>query len=104
MPRATNNGGPREEGVGASAMADQALAVPVEPVARLDPAGFDPSRLSPLDRELFDALDASWRTLRSLSLSRHTQMFVPSAKTLQRLGLVERRHGPGYLSLYRRLV
>lgn len=29
---------------GASAKADQALAVPVEPVARLDPSGFDPSR------------------------------------------------------------
>jgi DNA-directed RNA polymerase alpha subunit len=33
-----------EQGGGASANADQALAVPVEPVARLDPAGFDPSR------------------------------------------------------------
>jgi hypothetical protein len=28
---------------------DQALAVPVEPVARLDPAGFDPSRNWPLE-------------------------------------------------------
>jgi hypothetical protein len=30
--------------LGASAVADQALAVPVEPVSRLDPSGFDPSR------------------------------------------------------------
>jgi hypothetical protein len=33
-------------GVGAS-VPDQALAVPVEPVARLDPTGFDPSRVCP---------------------------------------------------------
>jgi hypothetical protein len=32
---------------GASAKADQALAVPVEPVSRLDPTGFDPSRNGP---------------------------------------------------------
>jgi hypothetical protein len=35
---------------GASAKADQALAVPVEPVSRLDPSGFDPSRFEALAR------------------------------------------------------
>jgi hypothetical protein len=34
---------------GARRQADQALAVPVEPVARLDPTGFDPSRFVSLN-------------------------------------------------------
>jgi hypothetical protein len=68
----------------------------------LGPSGFDPERLPPRERELFDALDATWRTLRSLRLNSNTKMLVPPAQTLQRLGVVERRHGPGYLSLYRR--
>jgi hypothetical protein len=37
---------------GARRQADQALAVPVEPVARLDPTGFDPSRWRDVSREL----------------------------------------------------
>jgi hypothetical protein len=41
---------PNRPGAGRVA-SDQALAVPVEPVARLDPTGFDPSRLEHLADE-----------------------------------------------------
>lgn len=36
----------KQQLTGASADADQALAVPVEPASGLDPSGFDPSRCS----------------------------------------------------------
>jgi hypothetical protein len=58
MPRATNNGGPREEGVGAS-VPDQALVASDQAAARLAPLGFDPSRDETQEqraRRLFDEM------------------------------------------------